>query len=243
MGWSRFQFSLEPQKELVFDVTETATYMSNYKTVDDLRTFLNEKSGPIIEQGHLKPETLNILKQIVRKEEALAALANLESETFTERDMVKWKAGSSVDPTLSLLPPDLLAAAENILNLVSAQKVRNQTINQEKERIQKVFDNQARLRENIKSLEKMPQSDAVKGYLSDLHRQEGELKEMRNKINDNETVLNQLKEEIQNLKLNLSLAAKKFRARLNSIHSVEPLKNLFSSPPITPTTTSTTTNQ
>jgi len=75
--------------------------------------------------------------------------------------------------------------------------------------IKKIFENQSRLRENIKSLEKILDSDLVRRYLKDLDRQEDDLNNTRKKIATLVEEEANINEQIKLLNLDISTITKK----------------------------------
>jgi len=75
----------------------------------------------------------------------------------------------------------------------------------------KIYENQVRVRDNIKSLDKMPSSDLVKRYLKDLDSQEDDLFSTRAKIDSLELEDAQIDIELKKLKYEVVDGAKKER--------------------------------
>jgi len=140
----------------------------------------------------LKQETLDILKQVVKRSEAATALVSIENERFTERDLLHWTNGSSVEPGAPVLDKVVLDKVTEIIGMKATIAENKRKIEYNKRLIDKVFTNQGRLRENIKSLERarVANSDLMKRYLSDLEKDEDFLKKTRSTIEsiENETV-------------------------------------------------------
>jgi len=125
---------------------------------------------------------LLVLKQLVRKSEVVTALRSVENEHFTGRDVQQWRVGSSVDlESGGLIPADLAAKLDKVLDLKAKLSEVCRLITAGNERIQVVFKNQGRLRENLKSLEKMTGSELVKRYLTDLDKEEDDLEKNTHK--------------------------------------------------------------
>jgi len=75
--------------------------------------------------------------------------------------------------------------------------------------LKKIFENQGRLRDNIKSLEKMPSSDLVKRYLKDMVAQENDLKSTRERIEEFEIEDAKLESQLKLLKFEVIDEARK----------------------------------
>jgi len=128
----------------------------------------------------------------------LEALRSIEHETFTDRDVQKWQAGTTVDvESGGLVPADLAAKLDKVLDLKAKLAEVTRLIAAGNERIQVVFKNQERLRENLKSLEKMTGSELVKRYLTDLDREEDDLEKTRTNKEKNENAKSVLETQIK----------------------------------------------
>jgi len=77
--------------------------------------------------------------------------------------------------------------------------------------MKRIYDNQIRLRENIKSFDKMVGTDLVKRYLKDLDTQEDELIATRLKIDELEEIESKLETELKTLKFEVQGEARKCR--------------------------------
>lgn len=92
-------------------------------------------------------------------------LRSIEQASFSENDFHKWQQGSAVDPIgqqKSLLQQPLTEMVPGILSMNERIASINNKISAFEEHIRKVFTNQERLRNNIKSLEKVTGSELVK---------------------------------------------------------------------------------
>jgi len=186
-GWSRFEFSLNAQQEIDFIVEERANYSETIRTFSELSSFILRRASVLLAENTLKKEDLQHLKKIVKMREVVAALRQIEGENFSDKDVQRWKAGSVVEPESGHLLPDTLnARLAKLLDLRAKISDVSRVISAGKEHIKVVFTNQQRLRENIKSLEHMTGSDLIKRYLTDLDKEEDDLKATRDRIDSNE---------------------------------------------------------
>jgi methyl-accepting chemotaxis protein len=92
----------------------------------------------------------------------------------------------------------------------------NSSIRVHENHIEKVFLNQNRLRENIRSLEKMSTSDLVSRYLRDLDQQEDDLNKTRASIDELNATSSRLATELQEATSACGLAARQIRLSLES---------------------------
>jgi len=212
MGFSRYEFRLPPQETLDFVVSEEATYTCDLTNNTDLVNLVKLRAPALVGAGVLDDKTLDIFKSIVRRAEALTALSSLEGGRFNEREVVDWRAGSAVGgPFLDL---ELLKVAGQILALRSESADLQRQIEVHRRHTEKVFQNQNRLRENIKSLDKMTGSDLMKRYLKDLDVEEDDLIRTRKEIEVRENQKMQRDKELADLQFALSGSARNAREGL-----------------------------
>jgi len=216
-GFSRFEFSLNPQQEIAFIVLERANFSESISSTSELINFIIRRSPSLVSSNVLKKEDLLVLKQLVRKSEVVTALRSVENEHFTGRDVQQWRVGSSVDlESGGLIPADLAAKLDKVLDLKAKLSEVCRLITAGNERIQVVFKNQGRLRENLKSLEKMTGSELVKRYLTDLDKEEDDLEKTRTNIEKNENTKAVLETQIKDELHRAALEAKKKREEIEA---------------------------
>lgn len=216
-GFSRYQFKLLPQKEITFDVTEEAVFENSFSSTSELTNLINTRALPLLQQGCMSQETLDILKGMVKHQELLAMLRSIEQASFSENDFHKWQQGSAVDPIgqqKSLLQQPLTEMVPGILSMNERIASINNKISAFEEHIRKVFTNQERLRNNIKSLEKVTGSELVKRYLSDLNTEEDDLISTRKQISQLEAERLKLETGLKDLKLSATTAARQIRDKI-----------------------------
>jgi len=225
MGFSRFQFSLNPQEEIEFVVSEEATYKDIYNTTPDLISVVKNRFPNLIKQGIINETFVATIKEVINYRETLQALQAISNENYNERNLLSWKAGSSVSvptivegklQTISLVPNSLLTKTESVLDYLNKKKEIARVLATHNDHINKIFVNQSRLRENIKSLEKILESDLVKRYLKDLDLQEDDLFETRKKIAILQEEDNRINDIIKILKMEISNDSKNEIDALNA---------------------------
>jgi len=209
MGFSRYHFKLKPQQEIEFVVSEEATYSETYTHNSDLINNVKNRFPEFVAKGIINEVFVNTVREIIQHREVIEALKSIVTDSFNERSVSLWKFGSTVAvpqirdgkvETTSLVPKALSEKVEYLLDLQNKKRDSLRLINSQKESIQKIFVNQNRLRENIKSLEKWKDSDLVKRYLRDLDVQEDIINTTNLKINDLESQDAKMSELIQHLK-------------------------------------------
>jgi len=172
MGFSRFQFTFQPQEERVFAVKEKATYKESRSTIYRIKSFLASKTiiGKDVESK---------LKEIIKKSEIRSTLQKIKRMNFTEQELRNW----NINYYEKTFTKEILGEATKWFSDKAEAKKKLNTIKSHKEHISQVFTNQQRLRENIKSMgDQMQKSDLVNRYLDDLNKEEDDLIQTRRNI-------------------------------------------------------------
>ena len=123
-----------------------------------------------------------------------------------------WRAGSSVGGTF--LDEGHLQLASQIISCRTETTDIQRQIDGLKRHTEKVFQNQQRIRENIKSLDKMVGSDLMKRYLADLDVEEDDLIKTRKDMEGRENQKQQRDKELSELQFALSGQARNARDAL-----------------------------
>uniref|UniRef100_A0A6B2L179 Ubiquitin-like domain-containing protein n=1 Tax=Arcella intermedia TaxID=1963864 RepID=A0A6B2L179_9EUKA len=222
-GWGRFKFMLEEGKEMKLVVEEQATYKRNVG-VGELSSWITGRAGLLVEQGVLAEDVLEVLRGVVRKKETCEALANVERESFSERDYKNWKGPFSIEKVSKepVIPQSILDKVAEVLALKAREAELVRLIASKNEHINKVFKNQDRLRENIKSFQHMTDSDLVKRYSQDLNKEEDDLIKTRRSIEESENEKLILSKTIKDLSYEVGRTAAKVRESLLAITSTDP---------------------
>jgi len=223
MGFSRFEFKMDPLASLEFIVREEVTYETKLTATSDMVNLINRRAPGLMEQKILKQEVLDVLKQVVRRSEADAALVAIENERFSERELLHWSTGSSVDQGGPVLDKNVLSKVKEIIDMKGMIAENKRKIDYNKKLIDKVFVNQGRLRENIKSLEKakVANSDLMKRYLSDLEKDEDFLKKTRAAIENIEQETVSLEKSIVQKKRAIVVLVKNMKGQLANVQDIE----------------------
>jgi len=188
MGFSRYEFKLEPQAEVEFTVRESATYSNSLLSHVAVLDFLNRRAPDLLQKKILREDVHEELKKFVQRSELTTALSTIEYSTnnLKETDLTKWSTGSSVVRGGAILSSDILARVAEILEMRANIAESQRQIDYNQKLIEKVFNNQTRLRGNIESLEKakVTNSQLMNRYLADFEKEEDELKKRRQTIED-----------------------------------------------------------
>jgi len=208
----------KPQQEIKFTVVEEAVYETKYSTLSAMITFCTRNAPTLKEQKILKEEVLKELKAMIYREELTQALKKItqEYDSVTSRLINQWREGSAVDDSHKSLLPDSIMT-KLLLTVEYQAKIDeiNAKINVHNEHMKKVFQNQSRLRENIKSLEKVQNSSLVDRYLKDLNLEEDDIKKTSKEVESAEAERDKLKEEQKTVRTNVQTEANKIYATVN----------------------------
>ncbi|CAF1242998.1 unnamed protein product [Didymodactylos carnosus] len=209
MGFSRFQLSLDPQEVVELIVTENATSSKSIDNLTDLEKFLEKQAIELQQLNVLDKSTMEIIKRIVKFEYVSIALDYMMNPThITETLMHDWQTRKEfLSETLMNTIMTMLNVQHNITEL-------NQQIQYMNEYIKSIFTNQERLRENIRSLEKVNTSDLLKRYLKDLNTEEDDLAQTRKQIKKMESEKNTLQKILKEKQCELINEAKEQRKKL-----------------------------
>jgi len=122
-----------------------------------------------------------------------------------------------MDQSKTLIPPDLLEKCSVVVEIHKKIANMNQKIQKLNAEYQKILQTQTRLRDNLKSMEKIPNSSKlVERYLSDLNLQEDELIKIRKSIDEAETSKSNDEIDLQSKRSGCSAVASKLLEELNS---------------------------
>merc|ERR1712014_271463 len=100
-----------------------------------------------------------------------------------------------------------------IQRLDAKKKELERKQNMDKTRVQKIFENQERLRENIKSMEHVRTGTLLDRYMNDMDKEENDLIEARRRIEDAEENMVAISNDVSKLCLQVSLKAKQTQVK------------------------------
>jgi DNA repair exonuclease SbcCD ATPase subunit len=128
--------------------------------------------------------------------------------TITDSQIRTWT------PKRDLIPTSLFDKAVAIVDLqVIIRDIDNQ-IKSREAHIKSIFENQERIRQNIKSLEKIEKSDLMTRYLKDLNTEEDDLQETRRNIAALQQNYNQRQRELEEKQASIKHEAKETQKTL-----------------------------
>ncbi|CAF1006962.1 unnamed protein product, partial [Didymodactylos carnosus] len=204
MGFSRFQLSLEPQQDVELIVTENATSTKYVSNLSDLETFLEKQANELHQSNVLSKSILELIQRIVKCkyiDSALDLMINNNEQNISETTVRDWQNKKD------LLPKHFLEKVLTIVDIQNRTKELDQRIEYLNGHINSIFTNQVRLRENIKSLEKINTSDLLKRYLKDLNTEEDDLAETRKEIKTLDNAKSALSKDLKEKRFQLKTEA------------------------------------
>jgi hypothetical protein len=176
MGFSRFELKLEPQQEIEFIVDEQAQNSKKIFEASALETFLEKQVPDLLQSKLIDEKTIDLLQKIITHKYVQQVLRHLIDSTVTDTQIRSWTIKRD------LIPTSLFDKAVAIVDIQAILRDIEKQIKSHEAHIKSIFENQERIRQNIKSLEKIEKSDLMTRYLKDLNTEEDDLQGTRRKI-------------------------------------------------------------
>lgn len=206
---------LAPGEERSLRVLEAAKYEAHTTDTASIRRFVAQEGPDLLSALTNNREKI---KQILGELGGYLSwlggaeiLEAIEQLNFSEEKVAVWQADTAVPrELLSLISSRVLSLRQEISFLREQSSQFDRTV-------KKIFENQARLRQNIEALEKQHDSLLVKRYLADMNEEEDQLIKCRREW---DAVLGKMEEKKSLLKaaeIEVSLAARKARQAWESL--------------------------
>lgn len=208
MGFSRFELQLEPQQEIEFIVDEQA---QNSKKIFDtlgLEKFLEKQVPDLVTSKLIDDKTIELVRNIIKYKYIQQVLQHLIDRTVTDSEIRTWTLKKD------LIPTSLFDKAVATVELQGFLREIEKQINSYEAHIKSIFENQDRIRQNIKSLEKMERSDLMTRYLKDLNAEEDDLQQTRRNIAKLQDQRHQKQRELEEKNASLKHEAKQAQKNL-----------------------------
>jgi hypothetical protein len=208
MGFSRFELKLEPQQEIEFIVDEQAQHSKKIFDATALENFL-EKQVPDLTQSKLIDEkTITLLQKIITHKYIQQVLRQMIDNTITDSQIRTWTTKRD------LIPTSLYDKAVAIVDIQVIIRDLDKRIKSREAHIKSIFENQERIRQNIKSLENINKSDLMVRYLKDLNTEEDDLQQTRREIKAMQDQHNQNQRQLEEKEASLKHEAKETQKNL-----------------------------
>jgi hypothetical protein len=219
-NFSRYSFVLAPPQELLFTVHERAVPTRRASRLSEVRRLLESEqfrdgAGGDVLDGPTRAALVAMVARADRDE----LLDTVEREVggdashigahVTAKELLAWRSGGSV-------PTSMLGSLDT-LHTLNAQRAEGQRkIGLAHAHVAEIFVNQNRLRENIRSLEKVGPNALMKRYLSDLDKEEDDLIGTRKAIAAIEEAGAKILAEMAALKLTVGAEVKTLRSQYSA---------------------------
>jgi len=217
-GWARYCLAVEPEAEVSLEVVEDASYSEWLPmTFESIAKFMASRVRPLQEQGVLREEVLTqlgVVQESLQLASCLDALAR--STTMSEEQLLSWE---DLAKQASRSPEELIEEVQGLLGKVrQLRAISLETAEQHRKKgideamVKEIFGNQARLRDNIKSMENVRTGTTLEQIMNDtaraLQTDEAALKETRDRLKAGEETIAATERQAQQLGLQISMAAK-----------------------------------
>ena len=205
MGFSRFELALEPQQEIEFIVDEQAKHSKKIFEAVALETFLEKQVPDLIQLKLIDDKTVNLIKKIIAHKFVQQVLRFMIDSTITDNQIRTWSTKRD------LIPTSLYDKALAIVNAQLVLRELDSKIKSRESHIKSIFENQDRIRQNIKSLEKIEKSDLMMRYLKDLNTEEDDLQATRREIKTMQDEHGKRRNELEEKQASLKHEAKEIQ--------------------------------
>ena len=208
MGFSRFELKLEPQEEIEFIVDEQAQNSKKIYDATGLEQFLEKQVPDLIQAKLIDEKTVELIKRIITHKYVQQVLRHMIESTISDSQIRTWT------PKRDLIPTTLFDKALVIVNLQVNIRELEKVIRSLEAHIKAIFENQDRIRQNIKSLEKIERSDLMARYLKDLNTEEDDLQGTRREIRVMQDKCNREQRDLEDKQASLVHEAKETKKKL-----------------------------
>eukprot|EP00442_Polarella_glacialis_P018204 CAMPEP_0115079318 /NCGR_PEP_ID=MMETSP0227-20121206/18041_1 /TAXON_ID=89957 /ORGANISM="Polarella glacialis, Strain CCMP 1383" /LENGTH=844 /DNA_ID=CAMNT_0002466807 /DNA_START=84 /DNA_END=2618 /DNA_ORIENTATION=- len=221
-GWARYCLAVEPEAEVVLDVSEEANYEERMALSEaELATFLSTRAEGLQEQGVLDQTVAEALRAALgRLRLGMLVDSFLRPHSISEEILLVWEQRDCPWSSEPSSAPDgmaseirgLLEQVRNIQLLETQKKEIQRKQGVDASRVKKIFENQERLRENIRSMEKVSgTSRLLERYMNDMDKEESDLIETRKRIEEAEESIAGKDKESEKLVLQVTMKAKQIK--------------------------------
>lgn len=202
MGFSRFELKLEPQQEIEFIVDEQAEHSKKIYEASALELFIEKKVPELLQSKLIDEKTTILIQKIITHKFIQQVLRHIVDSTITDSQIRSWTTKRD------LIPTTVFDKAVAIVDLQSILRDIEKQIKSYEAHIKSIFENQERIRQNIKSLEKIEKSELMARYLTDLNTEEDDLQKTRRNIATLQEQYNQRQRELEEKQASIKHEAK-----------------------------------
>jgi hypothetical protein len=185
---------------------------------DGITAFLSTRATPLLQQNVVQQDLLDELAA-VRERLRLASIFKslVRPADISEEQLLTWKTRER-----TYNPEGVQSEIDDLLKQVlqlheienkKTEVKRKQTL--DTSRVKKIFENQSRLRDNIKSMEAVRTGSLLDRYMNDMDKEENDLIETRRRIEEAEETQASLSQGAAKLTLQISMKAKEVQDHLH----------------------------
>mmetsp|Transcript_25952 Transcript_25952/g.48942 ORF Transcript_25952/g.48942 Transcript_25952/m.48942 type:complete len:282 (+) Transcript_25952:91-936(+) len=171
--FARYEFSLAPEQEIVFKVSEEAEYFVDTRMLTGL-VHLSKQVPAFLNDGVLTQQVAGELQKYIDLRKLKEDLRLIRNGSASKAEVLKLK-----DTFTKNWLRVIIQESEKLYLIQSQIDEKRRSIARQQRSCQTITEIQSRLRENIKGLEKVSSNTAttklLTRYLSDLNQQEDEL--------------------------------------------------------------------
>jgi hypothetical protein len=187
-NFARYRLVLGPQEAGVVIVRERAIFANNLSH-DKIAEFVKAPAtAKLLEEGSITPRELDAIDALAQSNRLLALLDKFQRKKLQTDDLEGWRDQPA--PTHSglagfwqyITTGGLAAATKALLGIQRRQAEINTDISNHRDTIATIDADQQRLRDNLRSLEKVSGQKLIDRYLNELERAEDELHSAREKL-------------------------------------------------------------
>lgn len=210
-GWARYCLAVEPETEVSLEVVEEASYQESVPSSSSA-SFLATRAAALQEQGVIGSDVLEALRQMQERLHLTSMLEELARSTpVTEEKLLSWEGKDWTPCGVSDEVVSLLKKVRDLKGMESEKAELKRKINVDTSRIQKIFKNQERLRENITAMENVRTGTLMERYMNDMDKEESDLIETRARIEQAEEEEARMEQARSKLALQITMAAKQMK--------------------------------
>jgi len=214
-GFARYEFSVEAGQEITFEVHEEVQFEKEVPHYQ-LESFLRHSVPGLISQGVMDEETQQGVVRVCRSQNLKNCLHQIRAGGFTEQSTRTWFVPPQFDSKgEALVSKEVEDKVKTILRLQKDKGNLQSQLAADERHVASVEQNQLRVRENFKSLEKVSaKNDLVNQYLKDMQADEVEMKESRTRMAKADAAIRCLVTEIGRITVILNDTVDKIMATL-----------------------------
>ncbi|CAE7492369.1 UBC [Symbiodinium pilosum] len=223
-GWARFCLSVNPEAELALEVAEEANYEESIPaTAASISKFLTTRARRLQDDGVLSAECLRALKQSLGQLRLASMLqVLLQPRGVSEEQLLSWEQRDvpwaldepCEDPEGFATDVREILAQTRELQRKDAEILeiqRKQSL--DSGRVNKIFENQMRLRENIKSMEHVRTGSLLERYMNDMDKEENDLIATRKRMEESEEAVAKMTQDASRLMLQVVMKTKQLQKK------------------------------